>query len=137
MTPDPWKRGRRLLARPPAEGPTRFSFPLTRRYVSSSLPAGVPGCYLLLDRDGRPLYVGRSDECLRQRLLGHPLSLRRRASHFTAAVTDTPRGAYLLECYWWHRYRRDGVGLINRIHPASQANTICPFCASTAAVNAA
>ena len=136
MTPDPWERGRRLVARPPAEAPTRFSFPFTRRYVNASLPAGVPGSYLLLDRAGRPLYVGRSDQCLRQRLLGHPL--RGRAAHFTAAVVDGPRGAYLLECYWWHRYRRDGLELVNRIHPATYDLTVaCPFCGPIAAASAA
>ncbi|MHB1583063.1 MAG: hypothetical protein ACYC0E_04850 [Acidimicrobiales bacterium] len=102
----------------------------------ASLPAGVAGSYLLLDRTGRPTYVGRSDHCLRQRLLGHPL--RGKATHFTAAVADAPRGAYLLECYWWHRYRRDGIELANRIHPATYDLAVpCPFCIPSPAIHAA
>jgi len=136
MMPDPWARGRRLVAQQSGDGPTRFSFPFTRRYVHASLPAGVPGSYLLLDRTGRPLYVGRSDQCLRQRLLSHPL--RARATHFTTAVADNPRGAFLLECYWWHRYRRDGLELLNKIHPATyEARATCPFCRSTGVTAAA
>lgn len=132
MIGDPWARGRHLLALSHSDAPTRFSFPFTSRYISASLPAGLPGSYLLLNRTGRPLYVGRSDQCLRQRLLGHPL--RGRATHFTAAVADSSRGAYLLECYWWHRYRRDGVELMNRIHPATFDPAVpCPFCNPIAA----
>ncbi len=136
MTSDPWARGRVLTALPASEGPTRFSFPFTSRHITASLPVGQPGSYLLLDRTGRPVYVGRSDQCLRRRLLGHPL--RKKATHFTAAVADGPRGAYLLECYWWHRYRRDGIELANLIHPATYDLAIpCPFCIPTAAINAA
>lgn len=127
MRPDPWTRGRALLTIPSSEPPARFAFPFTTRAVTVSLPPATVGSYVLLGQDGNAIYVGRSDHCLRRRLLQHPL--RSRASHFSASVVDTPRSAYLLESYWWHRYRRDGIQLINRIHPAGhEPSAHCPFC---------
>lgn len=119
---------RDMLLLPAADPATRFAFRMTRQRITAFLPAGLPGAYLLLDSPAQPLYVGRSDRCLRSRLLHHPL--RRRATHFTAAVTDGPRGAFMLESYWWHRYRLHGVELLNLIHPASNSavDNTCPFC---------
>jgi hypothetical protein len=127
MMTDTKTGGPPMLIRPPAAAPTRFSFPLTRRFVSVSVPAELVGTYLLLDRHRCPIYVGRADRCLRQSLLDHPL--RGRATHFITAVADDARGAYFLECFWWHRYRQDGIELLNLIHPIISALSLnCPFC---------
>ena len=135
MTGGALAKVRELVSLPAAPAPARFAFPFTSRYIKLALPPGLAGSYLLLAPPGRPLYVGRSDRCLRQRLLGHPL--RGRATHFTAAVAEGPRGAYLLECYWWHRYRAGGTYLVNQLHPASyQGASPCPFCRETTAVAA-
>jgi hypothetical protein len=126
MNIDPLARSRPLASERDALAPTRFAFPLKARYISMMLPAAKPGSYLLLE-SSQPVYVGRSDRCVRQRLLSHPL--RGKATHFTATITDDARGAYLLECYWFHRYRSDGAGLRNQIHPPGwQPNAQCPFC---------
>jgi hypothetical protein len=119
-------RRRELLTLPAAPPAARFAFPLRARTIGVTVPTATCGSYLLLDPTGRALYVGRSDACLRRRLLRHPL--RGRATHFTATVTDTPRAAYLLECYWWHRYQADAVPLLNLIHPAATGGAACPFC---------
>lgn len=41
--------------------------------VRALIPTGVIGAYLFLQND-IPIYVGRSDVCLRTRLVNHPLS---------------------------------------------------------------
>lgn len=109
-------RGRAVSTAPAADRACRLAWPLKRSHVRASIPSGVPGSYILLGCDGAPLYVGRSDGCLRTRLSRHPLADA--ATHFCATVTATPRQAWLLESYWWHRYQRDGVRLMNQIHPA-------------------
>lgn len=137
MTANPFTCGpRTLLTLPLAPRVTRYAFALNAPSITAALPKGSIGAYLLLTAGGSPIYVGRSDTCLRQRLLRHPL--RRKATHFTATVVSAPHEAYMLECYWWHRYRRDGTPHINLSHPAGQPQiSHCPFCAGRGELPAA
>jgi hypothetical protein len=136
MTSVSERRAERLIALAAHKAATRFAFALAPSRVKALLPAGLPGAYLLLDRTGHPIYVGRSDLCLRSRLLRHPL--RGTASHFAAAAADGARGAFMLESYWWHRYRQQGE-LLNLIHPAHTGNAddFCQFCTSVPATRVA
>ncbi|MGW3031196.1 hypothetical protein ACWDCB_08160 [Streptomyces sp. NPDC001178] len=98
------------------------------------IPTGTIGAYLLLRHEQQqttPLYVGRSDTCLRRRLTRHPL--RGHATHFVAAPTANSQQAYAIESAWYHRYLSKGVPIINQIHPASPARTgrCCPYCPET------
>jgi hypothetical protein len=114
----------------------RFAFRLNARNVAVAIPFRAAGSYLLLDGAGSPFYVGRSDRCLRQHLLSHPL--RKQATHFTATVAASPRGAYMLEAYWWHHLQDEGFKLVNYIHPAGyRSDTDCPFCSHKSGIRAA
>ncbi|WP_159030867.1 hypothetical protein [Streptomyces sp. 769] len=98
------------------------------------IPAGTIGAYVLLrneQQQATPLYVGRSDTCLRRRLTRHPL--RGRATHFVAAPTLNRYQAFAIESAWYHRYLSSGTSITNQIHPASPARTgrRCPFCCET------
>ncbi len=115
----------------PYEGTTRVALRLTRSVVNMQIPTGTIGAYLLMeyDQDGaRPLYVGRSDTCLRRRLCRHPL--RGRATHFVVTPARNSHQAYAMESYWYHEYQAAGRAVRNQIHPASPAGTgrRCPFC---------
>ncbi|MFJ7421427.1 hypothetical protein ACIQXD_22830 [Streptomyces uncialis] len=106
----------------------------TRAVVNLQIPVGTIGAYLLLQyeqQQAAPLYVGRSDTCLRQRLIRHPL--RSRATHFIAAPTRDSHYAYAIESYWYHRYLSTSATIANLIHPASPAGTgrRCPYCHET------
>lgn len=97
----------------------RFSPPTIRALV----PARSCGTYLLLD-GASPVYVGRSDVCLRTRLATH--NHRLHATHVLWEIAQTPTGAFLLEAYWFHHHALQ----LNQIHPARPAGSldICPFC---------
>lgn len=123
----------------PYEGITKFALRFTRGVVNLQVPTGTIGAYLLVEHDEegvRPLYVGRSDTCLRRRLSRHPL--HGRATHFVVAPARDPHQAYGIESYWYHRYRSMGCSIANQIHPASPARTgrRCPFCPEAAVVRA-
>ncbi len=103
------------------------------------LPTGTAGAYVLLryyPNDAIPIYVGRSDTCLRRRLIRHPL--RGLASHFLVAPTRNLEQAFAVESHWYHQYRSEGFPVMNRIHPASPAGTgrRCPFCPDGATARA-
>lgn len=83
------------------QNPLRYETEVVRRAV----PADVPGVYVLLRPAGQrpsPVYVGRSDRCLRSRLLKHP---HRKSEYFAFAECRSPLVAYLAErrAYWWLR----------------------------------
>lgn len=101
----------------------RLAFRLTPSTIRALIPPRTRGTYMLLDRR-TPIYVGRSDACLRTRLATH--NHRGRATHVLWEVARTPKSAYLLEAYWFHRQDLQ----LNQIHPAYPAGTptICPFC---------
>ena len=109
-----------------------FCWPLQR--LPRLLPAGVVGAYLLL-ADTEPIYAGRSDNCLRSRLLRHPLA--KQASHVLWEACRTAYHAYCMEAFWFHKLR-SRPQFRNRLHPARPASLTsvsCPFCAFEADSN--
>lgn len=104
--------------------PARLAFRFTPTTVRALVPAGVPGTYLLL-KGHVPVYVGRSDTCLRTRLTTHNhLDL---ATHVLWESAKDAWQAFDLEAWWWHSRRP----IMNIIHPATPAGATrpCPFCA--------
>jgi hypothetical protein len=109
-----------------AQDPRRFAFRATREVVNRLIPPHTIGAYLLLE-DTAPIYVGRSDFCIRSRLDGHELLVV--ATHVVWEPCNTSKRAYLMESAWFHRLK--GLrGFLNQIHPARpiNANYDCPFC---------
>src|SRR5689334_5372563 len=94
-----------------AEPPARLAFRLLPITLRALLPPGRIGAYVLL-AGHVPVYVGRSDTCLRQRLSTH--NHLSRASHVLWETTTTARDAFHLEAFWWHQHR---ATLINEVHP--------------------
>lgn len=105
---------------------SRMGFRLRRDVLRATIPSGTPGTYCLV-ADDEPIYVGRSDNCVLTRLLGHPLADE--ATHFIWEPSRGPWDAFRLESFWWHRMEHFG-SLRNAIHPARPAGTTrrCPFC---------
>ncbi|MEX5268882.1 GIY-YIG nuclease family protein [Kocuria sabuli] len=107
------------------EGPAaaRLAFRFTPATVRALVPARICGTYLLLDGEN-PVYVGRSDACLRTRLASH--NHRSSATHVLWEPARSPKNAYLLEAHWFHQHDLQ----LNQIHPASPAgqSLSCPFC---------
>lgn len=104
----------------------RFATPAQPQWIRPFIPAGIVGVYMLLAGD-EPIYIGRSDTCLRTRLVGH--EHLDAASHLVWKTCGSPRHAYHLESYWYDRLQA-GSGLLNRVHPArpSGSEEPCPFC---------
>lgn len=104
----------------------------TRRYalrpamVRTLVPPNLPGHYVLFGADG-VWYVGRSDTCLRRRLLRH--AYRRRALYFQFDVHTCVVNAWIAECSYFHAFRDR---LDNVIHPGPPvlSDLRCPFCRS-------
>ncbi|MBD8522362.1 hypothetical protein [Lysinibacillus fusiformis] len=87
-----------------------------------------PGVYVLgNDKNGfQNGYVGRSDTCLRRRLLTHNYLYE--YEYFIFIYTKTPQQAFWLESQWWHNCQESGIS--NFIHPASPSGSglECPYC---------
>ncbi|MGW2933544.1 GIY-YIG nuclease family protein [Streptomyces sp. NPDC001156] len=88
------------------------------------IPDQLIGTYVLF-RNGTEYYIGRSDTCLRRRLLAHCTTAR--ADYFTYDVHPTPELAFAMECSLFHGYRHH---LANVLHPdrPDHQNPKCPFC---------
>lgn len=102
--------------------------PLTPQRVRQVVPSDAVGFYRVGEmNNGRfwPHYVGRSDNCLQDRLVTHARDGR--GTHFEPVVTDTIRRAYELECRGWHLR---GDRLENEVHPArpKYIGYACPYC---------
>lgn len=110
-----------LLAEPP---PARMAFQLKPTTIRALVPRRIPGTYLLL-AGSRPIYVGRSDTCLRTRLASH--NHLNKASHVLWEPAPTPAAAFALEAFWFHKH---SDSLLNKAHPASPKGQRmkCPFC---------
>lgn len=110
-------------------GPSaRFAFRFIPAVVRALVPSGVVGCYVLTVGEC-PVYVGRSDSCLQQRLAQH--GYIGFASHFLWQPCRSPIAAFNLESAWYHHLRHNvGRQLLNSIHPDSPsgADRPCPFC---------
>lgn len=94
--------------------------------VRALIPEGLTGTYVLF-KDGEAEYIGRSDSCLRRRLLVH--AYRRRAHYFRYEVHNHAVDSFGMECALFHA--PPGARLSNRLHPASPQGSAarCPFCA--------
>lgn len=96
--------------------------------IRNIVKADFPGVYVLgNDKNGFDYgYVGRSDSCLRSRLLTHNHLYE--YEYFIFTYTKTPQQAFWLESQWWHNCKESGVG--NLIHPASPhgSGLECPYC---------
>ena len=105
----------------------RFAFRFMPPIVRALVPRDVVGCYILMVGD-KPVYVGRSDTCVQQRLVHH--GLLNIATHFSWQPCRSPVAAFNLESSWYHHLQHtDGQQLLNAIHPDSPAgsNLACPF----------
>jgi hypothetical protein len=108
--------------------------PLTRHRVREVVSKGQSGFYRLgyiLDERFQTTYVGRSDTCLRRRLLDH---VRERwQERFIVRPTLSRKEAYRLECLFYHLERAE---LGNKIHPGKPAGieTECPYCKQETAI---
>jgi hypothetical protein len=98
------------------------------KVVRSEVEAERPGSYVLgNDQDGFEVgYVGRSDTCLRSRLLTHNRLYE--FEYFLFRYASTPLDAFYQECEFWHACHDHN--LTNAIHPAApQGSRIgCPYC---------
>ena len=106
----------------------RFAFRFIPAVVRALIPPGVIGCYVLTVGDC-PVYVGRSDVCLQQRLAQH--GLLGFATHFLWQPCRSPVSAFHLESASYHHLQQTtGLELLNAIHPDSPsgADSHCPFC---------
>ncbi len=105
----------------------RMAMPATPAWIHPFVPPRTIGAYMLFDQ-GRPFYVGRSDTCLRGRLLGH--ELLDEASHVVWERCRSARHAFHLESFWYDRLK-GGSSLRNRVHPARPVDVheTCPYCA--------
>ncbi|WP_307813044.1 GIY-YIG nuclease family protein [Planomonospora parontospora] len=102
----------------------RFVFRLTPPAIRAMMPERCIGVYILF-RNDTPIYVGRSDHCLRRRLSTH--NHLQEATHVAWEFTPTVQQAYVLEAHLFHQHRDH---LINKIHPAlpEGSSISCPFC---------
>lgn len=81
--------------------------------VRALIPSGKAGTYLLY-RFGKPIYTGRSDQDLRNRLVTH--AQMRRADYFGFMTYPDAERAFDMECALFHTLRPMTTNLI---HPAS------------------
>ncbi len=102
---------------------------LNRTNIANAVERKQIGNYWLghyrSDGHFQAMYVGRSDTCLRRRLMTH--SRRGRHDAFITRTTDSIREAYQIECREWHMISR---GLSNEIHPRTPRHLpySCPYC---------
>lgn len=109
---------------------TERLFRLQPWIVRMLIPSGHLGSYRLV-RHWRVSYVGRSDRCLRRRLVAH--AYRGEADFFGFDVHPDSLRAYTAECALFHATPST---LSNSVHPAVPANTkpSCPYCPETIAL---
>jgi len=99
-------------------------FKLKPWLVRALIPRGRAGTYLLY-RFGRPVYAGRSDEDLQNRLVVHAHT--ERADYFGFSVFADAERAFDMECALFHSLRKTTTNLI---HPASpkRSGRTCFIC---------
>jgi hypothetical protein len=104
----------------------RLGFKFEPEVVRATVPPAVVGTYCLFS-GAEPIYVGRSDHCLRTRLTHHPYGMK--ATHFMWEPCTTPWSAFCLEAYWWHSLAST-PSLRNAVHPGRPVSCgqPCPFC---------
>lgn len=108
--------------------PQRRLYRLSRWLIRALIPVGYIGTYKLFRvGEAEPIYIGRSDTCLRNRLLRHAEA--NRADYFDYDIQWTLENCFIDECSAYHALlgKTD-----NLIHPAKPhgLNVKCPFCHS-------
>jgi hypothetical protein len=113
------------------ESPWRLAFRADRRTLARLIPPHTIGTYLLL-RGGSPIYIGRSDCCLRSRLVSH--ERLGSAEHVVWEIYTSAMAAFYSEAAWFHRLVTSKYCL-NQIHPAAPLGgaATCPLCEPGAA----
>lgn len=101
--------------------------------IRAVVDKGTAGIYALGEVVGDEFfvgYVGRSDTCLRTRLLSHNYLYD--FSYFYFQYAGTAAAAYTKESELWHACVDYGIPIRNRIHPDSPVNAHlkCPYCQS-------
>ena len=92
------------------------------------IPENIIGGYILYElKNGScvPVYIGRSDKDLRNRLLQHAFSYK--GDYFEYMVLNSPEKAFDLECSLYHALSNE---IMNKIHPDKPdgVKVTCPFC---------
>jgi hypothetical protein len=108
------------------EGRRRHAYPMMADVVRGLLPSGYAGAYMLLAGQ-TPIYIGRSDTCVRTRLASHPHM--QRATHFVWEICRNSWHAFVLESALFHSLQH-APGMLNLAHPARPSTDPrpCPFC---------
>ena len=103
----------------------RFGYLFQSEIISALIPTNVTGVYTLLIRE-KPIYVGRSDVCLKARLLKH--ELLGVASHFAWELSTNVEYGFYLESFLFHKWQH--LNLLNQNHPGKPSKLLCscPFC---------
>jgi len=89
--------------------------PFVNKWINLLIPKGILGSYLLI-KNGVVFYVGRSDSCLRTRLVNH--ELKNQATHVVWVTVSDANKAYQQECYWYNIFKDS---TLNKIIPAKPA----------------
>lgn len=97
----------------------RLGFRFLPSIVRAFIPKNTIGVYALFAKS-KPIYIGRSDTSLQQRLASHPLVGT--ASHFMWQTCKTVEQAFYFESAWYH-VLCGNHNIINVIHPATPANS--------------
>lgn len=106
--------------------------PFSAGVVRETVVGGCKGAYTLGSLVGGVYtvgYVGRSDRCVRERLVAHELLGEFDA--FAVRYADDAPNAFVLECAFWHELHDAGLPMLNRVHPATPRHSglACPYCA--------
>lgn len=101
---------------------------LTPWLIRAMIPESTIGTYTLWAVDA-PIYIGRSDTCLRRRLLEHA-AVRPDGIRFTFDVSRSMQDAFALESSLFHALG-DVTANINHPPRAGRTDPACPFCQST------
>lgn len=111
------------------DNPQRRLYRLSPWLIRVLIPIDYIGTYNLY-RLGKtePVYIGRSDTCLRNRLLSHAQA--KRADYFDYDIQWTREKCFIAECSAYHALLGKTENLI---HPAPPKGLQikCPFCRST------
>src|SRR5262245_43173505 len=108
-------------------GVARAAISLWPSLIRGTVPRRALGAYCIY-RGRVPVYVGRSDRCVRARLLAHAAAGR--GTHFAWEVAPNAAAAFILECIWYHQLTARGVAM-NIVHPArrvAHSRWGCPIC---------
>lgn len=110
------------------EHPQRRLYHLSPWIVRALIPVDYIGTYTLYRfRKEEPSYIGRSDTCLRNRLLAHAHT--KRADYFDYDIQWTIEKCFIAECSAYHALLNKSENLIHPSMPKG-LQIECPFCHS-------